>query len=115
MVPEFAYLNGELLYAAATEGVQHAGIKAYLDSLLQFAIGDQAEGAAYLEKLRATVQTNNPDRAYQTTEAQILEQFAPATAELTKEAGLSIVRTACDQLEAEVDAFLHQSLLAMFE
>ncbi|MBW4542424.1 MAG: hypothetical protein KME43_25310 [Myxacorys chilensis ATA2-1-KO14] len=116
LVPEFAYLNGELLYAAVTEGVKQAQVKTYLDSLLQFAIGaerdektaDQAAESAYLERLRTTIRADNSENTYQTTEARLLEQFAPATAELTRETGLALVRTACDELEAQVEALLHQ-------
>lgn len=114
LVPEFAYLNEELLYAAATEGVKQAKVKRYLDSLLQFAIEaaprskEPAQGSVYLERLQATIQADNPENTYQTTEAEMLEQFAPATAELTRETGLALVRTACDQLEAQVEMLLHQ-------
>ncbi|MER3435577.1 MAG: glutamate--cysteine ligase [Leptolyngbya sp. ERB_1_1] len=113
LVPEFAFLSGKLLYAAATEGVKHAEVKLYLDSLLQFAIGDQAEGSAYLERLRATIQAVDPDRTYQTTEAEVLEQFAPATAELSRETGLELVRMACNQLEEQVELLSNQIELTL--
>ncbi|GAB4243472.1 MAG: hypothetical protein Kow00121_68720 [Elainellaceae cyanobacterium] len=102
LVPEFDYLNGELLYAAATEGVKQSEVTEYLDSLLQFATATAAEGSAYLEKLSTAIGN------YQTTEAEVLEQFAPATAELSREAGLAVVRAACDKLEAQVDSLIHQ-------
>ncbi|HTL90081.1 MAG TPA: glutamate-cysteine ligase family protein [Leptolyngbya sp.] len=107
-VPEFSYLKGELLYAAATEGVKHIEVKQYLDSLLQFAIADQAEGSVYLERLQTTLRNADLEHPYQTTEAEVLAQFAPATAELSRETGLALVRTACDQLEAQVESFLSQ-------
>ncbi|WP_373526343.1 glutamate-cysteine ligase family protein [Nostoc sp.] len=108
VVPEFTYLNGELLYAAATEGVKHTGVKTYLDSLLQFVIADQSDGSAYLERLRTTIRTADSEHLYQTTEAKILEQFAPDTDKLTRDDGLALVRAACDRLEAQVESFLHQ-------
>jgi gamma-glutamyl:cysteine ligase YbdK (ATP-grasp superfamily) len=107
VVPEFAYLNGTLLYTAATEGVTHATVKRYLDSLLEFAIVDQA-GVAALKQLQTTIRTADLAHPYPTTEAKILQQCAPATAELTKEAGLALVRAACDELETQVESFLNQ-------
>lgn len=95
-VPDFDYLNGELLYAAATEGVKHPQVKAYVDSILQFAITDGGEGAKYLTKLR-----NQLDK-YHTIEGDILQEFTPATAHLTRDEGLRLVRECCDKLEAQV-------------
>lgn len=100
LVPEFEYLNGELLYAAATEGTKRSEVTTYLDSLLHFAIETKNEGYAYLERLSATIGN------YQTTEAEIFEQFAPPTAELSREVGLAVVRAACDKLEAQVESLL---------
>ncbi|AFY51152.1 hypothetical protein Nos7524_5435 [Nostoc sp. PCC 7524] len=96
LVPDFEYLNGELLYAAATEGVKHPQVKAYVDSVLQFAIQDGGEGAKYLTKLRAELDH------YQSIEAKILQKFTPTTTELSRDAGLRLVRECCDQLEAQV-------------
>ncbi|MBW4554088.1 MAG: hypothetical protein KME35_23745 [Aphanocapsa sp. GSE-SYN-MK-11-07L] len=107
LVPDFEYLNGKLLYAAATEGVKRAEVTAYLDSLLQFAIEGKAERSPYLEHLSATI------GKYQTVEAKILDQFAPATAELTREAGLAVVRAACDELEAQVESLSHDLLSSL--
>lgn len=108
LVPEFDYLNGELLYAAATEGVKRSTVRDYLDSLLQFAIAMQDDGSAYLKKLSAAI------GHYQTTEAEF-EQFAPTTAELSREDGLAIVLTACDRLEAQIEAFLNQPQLDLLK
>ena len=105
LVPEFDYLNSELLYAAATEGVKRSDVTAYLDSLLQFAIEMKDEGSAYLEKLSAAIGN------YQTTEAEVFEQFAPATAEISRDQGLTLVRAACDKLEAQVESLTHQPQL----
>lgn len=104
LVPAFDYLNGTLLYAAATEGVKQAAVRDYLDSLLQFAIEIQDEGAAYLKKLSASL------GHYQTTEVE-LEPFAPTTAVLSRDAGLAIVLMACDRLEAQVETLAHQPQL----
>ncbi|MEQ8756048.1 MAG: glutamate-cysteine ligase family protein [Coleofasciculus sp. G1-WW12-02] len=98
-VPDFDYLNGELLFAAVTEGVKSSKVTAYLDSILEFAIQDGSEGINYLEKLKSDW------GEYQTTEAEILQQFAPAGAQLEKEEGLRLVREACDELEAQVASF----------
>ena len=108
LVPAFDYLNGTLLYAAATEGVKQAAVRDYLDSLLQFAIKMQDEGSAYLKQLSASIGN------YQTTEAE-LEQFAPTTATLSRDDGLAIVLMACDRLEAQVEALSNQPQLALLD
>ncbi|BAY89600.1 MULTISPECIES: glutamate-cysteine ligase family protein [unclassified Tolypothrix] len=95
-VPDFEYLNGELLYAAATEGVKHPKVQAYLDSVLQFAITDGGEGTKYLAKLRSQLDH------YHSIEADILAEFTPTTAKLSRDDGLRLVRECCDKLEAQV-------------
>jgi gamma-glutamyl:cysteine ligase YbdK (ATP-grasp superfamily) len=95
-VPDFEYLNGELLYTSATEGVKNPKVKAYVDSILQFANADGGEGANFLAKL-----SKDLDR-YQTIEAEILQEFTPTTAQLPLDAGLRLVRECCDKLEAQV-------------
>lgn len=89
-VPEFNYLDGDLLYAAVTEGVKSSQVKAYLDSLLAFVIPDGGEGSHYLEKLRSSL------GEYQTTEAQ-LQQFQPPTGEISTDEGLQLVLQCCDK------------------
>jgi carboxylate-amine ligase len=108
-VPDFAYLNGELLYAAATEGVKHPKVKVYVDSILQFAIEDGGEGAKYLTKLKAQL-----DR-YQSIEADILQEFTPASAKLSRDEGLRLVRECCDKLEAQVSWLDTQHPLAALD
>ncbi|MFL9453617.1 MULTISPECIES: hypothetical protein [Nostocales] len=103
-VPDFEYLNGELLYTAATEGVKHPKVKAYVDSILQFAMGyalekgkaDGGEGVSFLAKL-----SQDLDR-YQTIEAGILQEFTPTTAQLPLDVGLRLVCECCDKLDAQV-------------
>jgi gamma-glutamyl:cysteine ligase YbdK (ATP-grasp superfamily) len=95
-VPDFEYLNGELLYAAATEGLKSPKVKAYVDSILEFAITDDDEGTKYLQKLR-----NDLDN-YQTIEAEILQEFTPTTDELSLDEGLRLVLECCDKLEEQV-------------
>lgn len=95
-VPDFAYLNGELLYTSATEGVKNSKVKTYVDSILQFATRDAGEGANFLAKLSKYLD------CYQTIEAGILQEFTPTTAQLTLDAGLRLVRECCDKLEAQV-------------
>jgi carboxylate-amine ligase len=97
-VPDFEYLNGELLYAAVTEGVKSAKVRNYLDSLLEFAVQEGGEGSDYLAKLKSEL------GEYQTTEAEILREFAPSGAELSKEEGLRLVRSCCDKLEEQVSS-----------
>lgn len=95
-VPDFDYLNSDLLYAAATEGVKHPKVKAYVDSVLQFAIADGGEGTKYLTQLRTELDN------YKTIEAEILQKFTPTTTELSFDEGLRLVRSCCDKLEEQV-------------
>lgn len=111
VVPDFTYLSGELLYLAATEGVKHVKVKRYLDSLLKFAIEDRTEESAHLDRLRAMIRATE----YQTTEAEVAKQFAPVTDKLTQEIGLAVVRAACNQLEAQVEAYLDRPKLPILE
>jgi gamma-glutamyl:cysteine ligase YbdK (ATP-grasp superfamily) len=92
-VPDFKYLNGELFYQAVTEGIESQDIQSYLDSILEFATFD---GRPTLARFKE--QLGN----YRTTEAELLEQFTPATEELSREEGLKVVRYCCDQFEAQV-------------
>jgi gamma-glutamyl:cysteine ligase YbdK (ATP-grasp superfamily) len=112
-VPDFEYLNGELLYTSATEGVKNSKVKAYVDSILQFAmeeaIADGGEGANFLSKL-----SQDLDR-YQTIEATILQEFTPTTAQLSLDAGLRLVRECCDKLEAQVSWIDTQTPLAALD
>ncbi|MFN6517173.1 MAG: glutamate-cysteine ligase family protein [Nostoc sp. CreGUA01] len=95
-VPDFEYLNGELLYTSATEGIKNPKVQAYVDSIVQFAMVDSGEGANFLAKLRKDL-----DR-YQAIETVILQEFTPTTAQLPLDAGLRLVRECCDKLEAQV-------------
>lgn len=71
-VPNFAYLNGELLYASATEGIKNPEVKACVDSILQFAMRDPGEKANFL------AQPSKDLERYQTIEAEILQLPQPA-------------------------------------
>jgi len=96
LVPDFDFLSGELLYHAATEGIKHSDVRTYVDSLLAFAVAETGEGSKYLAKLKAKLD------GYQTIEEEILKAFVPATAELSIEAGLQLVRQCCDSLEQQI-------------
>jgi carboxylate-amine ligase len=100
-VPDFSYLTGDLFYAAVTEGVKNANVKAYLDSVLEFAT-QEGEGSEYLAKLKASVGD------YQTTEAEILRDFAPTTADISRDEGLRLVCSCCDRLEKQVASLSEQ-------
>ena len=108
-VPDFKYLDGDLLYAAVTEGVKSPEVKAYLDSILEFVIQDGGEGSKYLAKLRSSL------GEYQTTEAEILQEFPTATAEISRDEGLRLVRHCCDKLEEQVSSLYEQPPLAVLE
>ena len=97
-VPDFDYLDGDLRYAAVTEGVKSAQVNAYLDSLIEFVIPDPAEGSHYLAKLRSSL------GKYQTTEAEILQQFQPPSGEISRDEGLRLVIQCCDKLEKQVSS-----------
>ncbi|MDP9411523.1 MAG: glutamate-cysteine ligase family protein [Actinomycetota bacterium] len=94
-VPGFGRLGGELLRAAATGGVEDPGVLAYLDSILEFAAGDDRRLAG-LGRHRRTA------GRYPTTEAAILGYCAPENGILSEEEGLRVVLRACDELEAQV-------------
>lgn len=106
-VPDFKYLDGDLLYAVVTEGVKHPAVRAYLDSLLEFVVQDGGEGAHYLAKLRSSL------GEYQTTEADILQDFVTATGEISRDEGLRVVLQSCDKLEEQVSALSEQPLAVL--
>ena len=108
-VPDFKYLDGDLLYAAVTEGVKSSKVTAYLDSILEFVVQDGGEGSKYLVKLKSAL------GEYQTTEAEILQEFTPATREISKDEGLRLVLQSCDKLEEQVSSFYKQPPLAVLE
>jgi len=97
-VPEYEYLNGDLLYAAATAGVKSSAVVAYLESLFKFALIETSEGAEYLTTF------GSPIRDYQTTEAEIWRDFAPATGQLSQAEGLRLVRESCNNLAEQVES-----------
>lgn len=92
-VPDFDLLNGELLRAAVTGGVDDEAIAAYLDSILDLAGED--ERLVNLRDHRATT------GVYPTTEADILEDYSDGET-ISEDEGLRIVLGACDELEAQV-------------
>lgn len=96
-VPEFDYLNNELLYAAVTEGIDHAAVKNYLDSILEFSCQNNSEVSNYLTQFKTTI------GKYTTTEAQLLAKFPTTTGTISQSDGLALVRYCCDRLEAEVN------------
>jgi gamma-glutamyl:cysteine ligase YbdK (ATP-grasp superfamily) len=95
-VPEFDYLNNELLYAAVTEGIHNKAIKDYLDSILEFSCQDDSEVGHYLAQFKTTL------GEYTTTEAQLLAKFPTTTGKISQADGLALVRYCCDRLEKEV-------------
>lgn len=95
-VPGFARLGGELLRAAVTGGVEDPAVLTYLDSILEFAAGDDRRLASLRRYRRAS-------GVYPTTEAAILlEARTREDDSLSEEEGLRIVLRACDELEAQV-------------
>ncbi len=72
---------------------------AYLDSILEFAAGDDRRLAGLRRHRRAA-------GGYPTTEAEILKDHAPDNGDLPEERGLRLVLEACDELEAQVSGLL---------
>jgi hypothetical protein len=95
-VPNFSYLNGELLAAAVTRGVHDQRVEAYLDSIVKFA-------SPYLESPEL-VEPLVSSGGYKTTESEVLESFLTAKVSLTREEGLSLVREACLRLKEQVSS-----------
>src|SRR5215216_7308712 len=93
-VPGFGYLGDKLLYAAVTGGVKSPEVTAYVDSVLEFAGGD--------ERL-VTLRRRSSDDGYTTTEAKILENYDYSSDDgrISREEGLRLVVEACDELEAQ--------------
>jgi hypothetical protein len=94
-VPGFGLIGGKLLYAAATGGVEDAGVVAYLDSIMGLVSGDDGRLAGLRRHRRVT-------GCYPTTEAEILKGYAPDDGGLSEEYGLRLVLEACDELEVQV-------------
>ena len=95
-VPDFDYLNNELLYAAVTEGIKNSAVKDYLDSILEFSCQNDSEVGNYLTRFKTTL------GEYTTTEAQLLDKFPTTTGTISQSDGLALVRYCCDRLEEEV-------------
>jgi gamma-glutamyl:cysteine ligase YbdK (ATP-grasp superfamily) len=95
-VPNFSYLNGELLSATVTRGVQDPRVEAYLDSFAKFA-------SPYLERPEL-VEPLVSSGGYRTTEAEVLESFSTPKVSLTRAEGLSLVREACLRLKKQVSS-----------
>ncbi|MUG99075.1 glutamate--cysteine ligase [Scytonema sp. UIC 10036] len=95
-VPDFEYLNGGLLYAAATEGIKNSKVKDYVDSILKFATTEDSKDTQYLTQLRMKLDN------CQTIEAEIMQKFTQPIAELSQDNGLRLVRESCDKLEQEL-------------
>jgi len=95
-VPNFSYLNGELLAAAVARGVQDPRVEAYLDSIVKFA-SPYLERPELLEPLESS-------GGYKTTEAEVLKSFPTPKVPLTREEGLSLVREACLRLKEQVSS-----------
>jgi len=108
-VPDFKYLDGELLFAAVTEGVKSSQVTDFLDSILEFVVQNGGEGSKYFAKLRSSL------GKYQTTESEIMQEFAPATADISRDEGLRLVRQSCDKLEEQVSSLYNQPPLAVLE
>ena len=104
-VPGFGYLDGNLSYAAATEGVGNPGVFAYVDSVFEFAVSGDQE-SEYLVRLRSS------EGLYETTESRILRDLPLAT-HISRDEGLRLVRAACDEFEEQVSSLRRKTLGAL--
>jgi gamma-glutamyl:cysteine ligase YbdK (ATP-grasp superfamily) len=95
-VPTFSHLNGELLRAAVTGGLQDRRVEAYVDSFVRFA-------SPYLERPEL-VEPLVSSGDYRTTESEVLESFPTPKVSLAREEGLSLVREACLRLKEQVSS-----------
>jgi gamma-glutamyl:cysteine ligase YbdK (ATP-grasp superfamily) len=93
-VPIFSYLNGKLLGAAVSRGVQDRRIEAYVDSVVRFA-SPYLESPELVEPLRSS-------EGYRTTEHEVLASFPDQETSLTREQGLALVREACRRMDEQV-------------
>ncbi|CAA9581233.1 hypothetical protein AVDCRST_MAG81-3657 [uncultured Synechococcales cyanobacterium] len=108
LVPEFHYLSGDLLSAAASEGISNAQVSGYVDSIRQFAIQEESEGQEYL-------QTFSQDFShYQSTETAIRKEFSTPTGQISQEDGLRLVRESCDKLAAQLATLSDQRPVMQF-
>jgi len=99
LVPDFEYLNGKLLRAAVTEGVESPEVISYLDSLLRFASSGRENDFEGLRKVGV----------YRTTEGEILQGFGSPVSLIGKEKGLGLVREACNELEKQVTSLRREA------
>ena len=95
-VPDFDYLNNELLYAAVTEGIENSAVKDYLDSILEFSCQNNSQVSNYLSQFKTKL------GEYTTTEAELLDKFPTTTGTISQADGLALVRYCCDRFEEEV-------------
>ena len=107
-VPEFDYLNNELLYAAVTEGIRNTAVKDYLDSILEFSCHNDSEIGNYLAQFKTKL------GEYTTTEAELLAKFPTTTGTISQSDGLALVRYCCDRLEKEVDMLKTMPIAKVF-
>lgn len=107
-VPEFDYLNNELLYAAVTEGIENRLVKDYLDSILEFSCQNDSEVGNYLSQFKTTL------GEYTTTEAELLAKFSTTTGTISQSDGLALVRYCCDRLEQEVNTLKSMPIAKVF-
>jgi len=95
-VPIFSYLNGELLGAAVTCGVQDRRVEAYVNTVVRFA-------SPYLESPEL-VEPLGSSGSYRTTEYEVLASFPDQGTYLTREQGLRLVREACRRMNEQVSS-----------
>ena len=93
-VPEFSYLNGELLYSAVTEGFKSQAVRDYVKSVIEFSsVNGNLDQS--LKQFKST--------GYQTTETELLNKFSFPTGKISYQEGLKLVLYCCDRLEKQVD------------
>ena len=101
LVPQFSYLNGELLEAAVTRGVLDDRIETYLDSLVAFA-------SAYIAQPELLAALGYSGRGYKSTEVDVLRTLPPVEDVVSHEQGLRFVRRSCRRLREQAYSLRHR-------
>lgn len=94
-VPDFDHLHHHLLFAAVSEGLGDPAVFNYVDSVLDLARSDTDVGnlGPWMPSLAD----------FRPTETRLLERYLPGSETLSREAGLQLVREACDEFEFNIE------------
>lgn len=100
LVPDFQSLSHHLLFEAVSEGIAHQDIRQLTQSVFDFAKGHHRQQETSLGDALSGLLPSL--EGFQTTEMQLLEDYLPASEELSREKGLELVCRACEELRQQV-------------